>query len=293
MLMRSRFRSKDRYGSDKKQFLTWGRGMQFDVEEFSRRLQAIGESEAVVPLRRATLHALELFGVTKAYYVAPLTKDARVGRIVTNVGLPWSWERQYRARLHRIDPLPRIAMARLTAVYWPDGIADEKLSKKEVRYLEIAKRSGLGRGVAVASFGPNGRSGFLGAILDDEAPTPNGEALMRFHAIGQVSLQCYCRLVPVSETLVALSNRELEVLHWMGQGKSNSVIADILEISPSSVDVYARRIFAKLKVSDRTMAAVKALSLGLIISRDYNDMVQLASDAQQEGKSPLEDEKGG
>lgn len=264
--------------------------MQFDVEEFSRRLKVIVDCEAVVPLRRATLRALELFGISRAYYLAPLTDDARVGRIVTNVGLPWSWERQYRARLHRVDPLPRIAMSRLTAFRWPEDIADEKLTKKEARYLEIATRAGLGRGVGVASFGPHGRSGFLGGILDKDAPSPDSDALLRIHAIGQVSFQRYCHLIPVSEKLVALSNRELEVLHWMGQGKSNSVIADILGISPSSVDVYARRIFAKLKVSDRTTAAVKALSMGLIVSRDYVDMVQLAADSEIEGKSPLDDE---
>ncbi|GAA0285737.1 LuxR family transcriptional regulator [Alteraurantiacibacter aestuarii] len=234
------------------------------------------------------MHALELFGISTAYYVAPITGDARVSRIVTNIGLPWIWERQYRARLHLIDPLPRIAIDRLEAFVWPDQLGDEKLSPKERRYLSIAAKYGLARGVAVACFGPNGRSGFLGAVLSKDAPTPDGIALMRIHSLGQTSIQRYCRLVPRTVTIPALSNRELEVLHWIGQGKSNSVIAELLEISPSSVDVYVRRLFAKLDVSDRTMAAVKALSLGMIISGDYTKMLKDAAQLQPPGGSSLD-----
>ena len=50
----------------------------------------------------------------------------------------------------------------------------------------------------------------------------------------------------------------------MAQGKSNGVIADILSISPGTVDTYLRRIFEKLDVTDRTSAAVKGVSMGLI-----------------------------
>jgi DNA-binding CsgD family transcriptional regulator len=61
-----------------------------------------------------------------------------------------------------------------------------------------------------------------------------------------------------------LSSREKEILDWVARGKSNTVIADILEISPGTVDTYMRRIYEKLDVSDRTSAAVKGVGLGLI-----------------------------
>jgi DNA-binding CsgD family transcriptional regulator len=56
----------------------------------------------------------------------------------------------------------------------------------------------------------------------------------------------------------------LDVIRWIGEGKSNAVIAEILGISKNSVDSYVKRIFAKLGVSDRTTAAVRAVALGLI-----------------------------
>jgi DNA-binding NarL/FixJ family response regulator len=42
------------------------------------------------------------------------------------------------------------------------------------------------------------------------------------------------------------------------------VIAEILAISPGTVDTYMRRIYDKLEVSDRTSAAVKGVGMGLI-----------------------------
>jgi DNA-binding CsgD family transcriptional regulator len=59
------------------------------------------------------------------------------------------------------------------------------------------------------------------------------------------------------------------VLRWIGEGKSNSVIADILQISRSSVDSYVKRLFAKLGVSDRISASLRGLATGLIVSGDY------------------------
>jgi DNA-binding CsgD family transcriptional regulator len=63
---------------------------------------------------------------------------------------------------------------------------------------------------------------------------------------------------------IALSERELEVLRWIGLSKSNGDIATILDISPGSIDTYVRRLFAKLEVNDRIAAAVKGFRLGLI-----------------------------
>jgi LuxR family quorum-sensing system transcriptional regulator CciR len=97
--------------------------------------------------------------------------------------------------------------------------------------------------------------------------------LRRIQTVGQTAFRVYCNIVQNSQDLPALSNRELEVLYWIGRGKSNSVIAEILAISPSSVDVYVRRIFAKLDVTDRTTASIKAITQGLLVSGDYERFV--------------------
>jgi DNA-binding NarL/FixJ family response regulator len=62
----------------------------------------------------------------------------------------------------------------------------------------------------------------------------------------------------------SLTSRELEVLRLVAQGKSNQDIAEELLISRATVKVHVQHIIAKLEVSDRTQAIVRAFELGLI-----------------------------
>jgi DNA-binding NarL/FixJ family response regulator len=61
-----------------------------------------------------------------------------------------------------------------------------------------------------------------------------------------------------------LTSRELEVLSLLAQGKTNQDIAEELLISKATAKVHVQHIIAKLGVSDRTQAIVRAFKLGLI-----------------------------
>jgi DNA-binding NarL/FixJ family response regulator len=61
-----------------------------------------------------------------------------------------------------------------------------------------------------------------------------------------------------------LTSRELEVLRLLAQGKTNQDIAEDLLISKATAKVHVQHIIAKLEVSDRTQAIVRAFKLGLI-----------------------------
>lgn len=56
-----------------------------------------------------------------------------------------------------------------------------------------------------------------------------------------------------------LTLREAEVLLWVAHGKSNKEIADILEMSPRTVNKHMEQIFNKLAVEKRTSAATLAV----------------------------------
>jgi NarL family two-component system response regulator LiaR len=60
-----------------------------------------------------------------------------------------------------------------------------------------------------------------------------------------------------------LSSRELEVLRLVVRGQTNQQIAKNLLISVSTVKKSVQSIISKLRVSDRTQAAVRAIELGL------------------------------
>lgn len=64
--------------------------------------------------------------------------------------------------------------------------------------------------------------------------------------------------------IVPLSERELEVLKLIVDGKSNQEIADKLFVTLATVKTHVRSILNKLSVDDRTQAAVKAMREGLV-----------------------------
>ncbi|WP_420963368.1 response regulator [Brucella sp. IR073] len=56
-----------------------------------------------------------------------------------------------------------------------------------------------------------------------------------------------------------LTLREAEVLLWIAHGKANKEIADILDMSPRTVNKHLEQIFNKLMVEKRTSAATMAV----------------------------------
>ncbi len=61
-----------------------------------------------------------------------------------------------------------------------------------------------------------------------------------------------------------LTPREAEIVRLLAQGKTNRQIAQELVVSSATVKTHVQRIIGKLKVSDRTQAAVRAAELGLL-----------------------------
>jgi DNA-binding NarL/FixJ family response regulator len=58
-----------------------------------------------------------------------------------------------------------------------------------------------------------------------------------------------------------ISAREAEVLNWLSQGKTNRDIAEILDVSPRTVNKHLERIFRKIGVENRTSAAAIVLAM--------------------------------
>ena len=73
----------------------------------------------------------------------------------------------------------------------------------------------------------------------------------------------------------ALSKRETEVLSWVIQGKRDSEIGVILEISSRTVEKHVGQILHKLRVENRTTAAgiafAGAMSYLLLVRKPIDD----------------------
>ena len=76
-------------------------------------------------------------------------------------------------------------------------------------------------------------------------------------------------VIDSSEHFVPLSPREMEILRCVTRGLSNKEIAQELGISHQTVKNHMTSILDKLKVQDRTQAAVYALQRGWVRMSDY------------------------
>jgi len=64
--------------------------------------------------------------------------------------------------------------------------------------------------------------------------------------------------------MAPLSEREMELLRHLGQGRSNKEIAHVLSITPQTVKNHITSILRKLDVNDRTQAVLAGLRYGWI-----------------------------
>ena len=58
-----------------------------------------------------------------------------------------------------------------------------------------------------------------------------------------------------------MTSREAEVLLWLSRGKSNRDIADILGLSPRTVNKHLEQMFEKLGVENRASATALAVRI--------------------------------
>ncbi len=66
------------------------------------------------------------------------------------------------------------------------------------------------------------------------------------------------------DPLARLSSRELEIMQMVVEGKSSAEIAEILSLSPKTVETYRSRLMQKLDISDLPSLVKFAIQHGLI-----------------------------
>ena len=92
----------------------------------------------------------------------------------------------------------------------------------------------------------------------------DGKALLHPDATAQLLKEFVC----LSENRAkdyGLSDREMEVLQLLSEGKTNKELAKSLWISEQTVKTHLAHIFGKLGTSDRTETVARALRTGLVV----------------------------
>lgn len=120
------------------------------------------------------------------------------------------------------------------------------------------------------------RAGASGFLLKDVAPAElvhavrvvaGGQALVAPAITRRLLEQFVARPKPgarAPEGLDHLTERELEVLRYVGRGMSNAEVAGALHLSEATVKTHMTRLLAKLGLRDRAQAVVFSYESGLI-----------------------------
>lgn len=104
-------------------------------------------------------------------------------------------------------------------------------------------------------------AGARGYLLEDAAPAELAATVA--HAIADSTLTPIA--VPAArKPAPELTERELQVLRGMSEGKSNGEIGRSLYLSEDTVKTHARRLFRKLGVGDRAQAVALGFRHGLV-----------------------------
>ena len=117
------------------------------------------------------------------------------------------------------------------------------------------------------------RAGAVGYLLKDVTSVKLVEALdaaSRGESVLQpsVAAKVVARVARMPEEAPPpehpLSDREVEVVRLLADGRSNREIADVLFLAEGTVKNLVTSVLSKLQVRDRTQAAIRARELGLL-----------------------------
>jgi len=115
------------------------------------------------------------------------------------------------------------------------------------------------------------KAGALGYLLKDSGPEELVQAIHQVHrgesslhpTVARKLLDEISRPAEKRSEAGPLTEREVEVLQLVAQGRSNQEIADLLVISEATVRTHVSNILGKLHLASRTQAALYALREGL------------------------------
>jgi DNA-binding NarL/FixJ family response regulator len=107
-------------------------------------------------------------------------------------------------------------------------------------------------------------AGARGYLLKDVVSHEVADAIRSVHRGGRVLPPAVAQRLAEFTPRIDLTDRELEVLTQMAQGKSNKEIAVALGRTEATVKVHVLHILQKLDAADRTEAVTIGLKRGLI-----------------------------
>jgi DNA-binding CsgD family transcriptional regulator len=214
------------------------------------------------------VHHIPTGGVV-AGLVPDVSKDVKGESVpFINVGYPDEWLKKYLYNDYfSCDPIKRIRLSGTDFIRWMEAFSRLE-NHQEKHYVKQAREYDIREGITIgAQRGGGGPLSFFSFIGTEIANNGRDHTILRH--ISPYLHEAMCKVTPTgpaAQSRVALSQREVEVLTWAMEGKTNWEISVILSISERTVKFHIQNVMGKLQASSRAHAVAIALGAGLICS---------------------------
>ncbi|MDG3444568.1 helix-turn-helix transcriptional regulator [Nitrospirillum amazonense] len=189
------------------------------------------------------------------------------------------WQSHYQTnRFYDKDTVFQAALRSVLPVNW----ADHKPIRKDDPAWAVfshAEDAGFNQGITIPIHGPENTFGLISVTSSMNDKEFSRQIQVHQPSIWLMAMHFYQAVLNNLNsqgglTYDPLTTKEREVLIWVSYGKNNAEVAAIMGIAVGTVRFHIANACAKLKVSNRIQAAVKASQLGILFGSvpvSFND----------------------
>lgn len=248
--------------------------MRADLATILSDLETLTTEQA---LKRKFDQTFSNFGFNAFTYLGFKMEPADVKRapsdiiFLSNVRPAWV-DHYIEEELGEDDLLIKDCVTSRLPIRWDENYRANSRSPREARIFTEALDFGIRHGMTVPVHGPGGEMGIMSLYSDqcaksflntvDEFQYDMHMLSFYFHDAVQ---RARTRVEQIPKP-IPLTERELEILQWTAIGKTAWEIGSILNISERTVNFHLQNAMGKFGVHNKTHAAAKAMSAGLIHS---------------------------
>jgi DNA-binding CsgD family transcriptional regulator len=220
--------------------------------------------------QRATT-ASELMAIFDASMRAEGFENSYMGKVVDGriresywVNFPAGHFENYLAEgWQDIDPILAFSGRARRPFLWDEEASKMRFEASQIALLDECKRVGVHALVVTPIHEPDGSCHIVGASRRHADPPDPARVPILQACFAQVwsrhAVLTGASLTNEPQKAPVLTRKELEILKWVKDGKSNADISDITSLSTKTVEYHVGNILRKLGATNRTTAVVMAL----------------------------------
>jgi DNA-binding NarL/FixJ family response regulator len=233
-------------------------------------LHYVTHAETPEHVRDVLIRFQNYFSFTKALgglvRLGPNRTFAGFGNVV-NASYPDEWLYMYwKNGFADVDPVFQSALKSPGTQHW-QATYQNMSSEKEQEFISTARQFGLCDGITTGSVDQAcGVATFCSFASEQSLDAKRLVPLVEYlgYYIHLALLRTAPKSMPSTERCVKeLSSREVTILNWMKNGKTNWEIGKILGVTERTVRFHIESIFSKLQVTSRSQAVATAIEHGL------------------------------